>query len=363
MHIIKLYPPKNNSYAIDEPCFGSSSLFGALANNFVLLYGSNTFDEFLQFFDRGLKISSMFPALKLGEKEIFFLPKPYIHFNNPNQEDKLELQNRKKAKKLKWISFGVLNRIKESLKYENGNYFHTLNLVKDPDLIQIRDEFVGHKNELPAKIGTEGANRVKLYEKYSAPRVYTPRFGLNSIPFCQNQISFVNRKIEDMTFQLFLYFLCENNPTEKKWTSTLKLFSEEGIGGQRNLGKGWFEKIEFDEFNLLNLPDNNREKLNMLLSNYIPKKDELSKIISYNTDVDDGFITYGSATPYKKGRLMFITSASVVNGNVEGKIIKEEFKGKTIYRYGKAFLIPLTEVHPVKSIKGKSIQGKLNTFI
>lgn len=343
MKIIKLYPPNNNSYAIDEPCFGSKSLFGALANNFVLLYGSDTFDEFFQFFEKELKISSIFPALKFGEKEIFFIPKPYIHFNNPTQEEKSELHNRKKAKKIKWISFGVLKKIKENIKQEKDDYFHTVNLVKDPELMQIGNEFIVCKDELPAEIDAKQIAEIKLYEKYPTPRVYTPRFGADSVPYEQIQISFSNQKIKGMLFQTFLYFLSENTPTDKRWASTLELLSDEGIGGQRNLGKGWFENKKIDEFNLFEANGNNDKKLNMLISDYIPTKEELSKIISYNTGIDDGFITYGSATPYKKGRLMFITSASIINGNVEGKIIKEEFKGKTIYRYGKAFLIPISE--------------------
>ena len=78
-----------------------------------------------------------------------------------------------------------------------------------------------------------------------------------------------------------------------------------------------------------------------MLSNLIPQKKELKNILSYDTGIDDGFITFGYASTLKKDALFFIKEGAIIDSEITGKICKQKFNDKIIYRYGKAFLLPL----------------------
>ena len=56
---------------------------------------------------------------------------------------------------------------------------------------------------------------------------------------------------------------------------------------------------------------------------------------------EEGFITYGYASTVKKDPIFVIEEGSIVNKKIEGKIIKQKFKDKSIYRYGKVITLPL----------------------
>ena len=146
---------------------------------------------------------------------------------------------------------------------------------------------------------------------------------------------------QKIKLKLFLYFP-EDIEANDKWEATKQLFAEEGIGGRRNLGKGWFEKVDTSEMPF-EFPQN--PKLYLLLSNLIPQKTELKNILSYDTGTDDGFITFGYASTLKKDSLFYLKEGSVINSDISGKIVPQKFNDKTIYRYGKAFLLPLGGVN------------------
>lgn len=340
MKITKLYPPKNNCFVLDDLPFRSMTLFGALANCYVNLFGAESFPEFLSLFDTG-NIGSVFPALKIANKEIFFLPKPFLS-KQKSKEDDTEFISKKKEKKIRWLSFAAIKLLGNSILQKGDEFLHSVDFSKDSkDFTWLGKEFLITKNELNPEI-SEKISDISLYRKTDTVRVNVARFGEDSKPFDQAEISFIDKNIQinkDESFELkmFLYFpeeIAENN----KWEAAKQLFAEEGIGGKRNLGKGWFEKIETSELKF-DFPQN--PKLFLLLSNLIPHKEELKNILSYDTGTDDGFITFGYASTLKKDSLFYIKEGSVINSDISGKIVPQKFNDKTIYRYGKAFLLPL----------------------
>lgn len=337
MKITKLYPPKNNSFILDELPFRSMTLFGALANCFINLFGSKNFPEFLSLFE-SCKIGSVFPALKINDQEIFFLPKPFLSRHRLEDEEQ-ESISKKKIKKIRWLSIEAMRFLGNSIKKIDNEFSHSVDFRKDFSLIG--NEFLIMKNELKSEIIARISN-ISFYQKSDTVRVNVARFGEDRTPFEQNEISFSDKKIEIIkddfiNVKSFLYFP-EDIENNNKWMATKQLFSDEGIGGKRNLGKGWFEKIETEE---LPLELTQNPILYLLLSNLIPTKEELQNVLFYETGIDDGFITFGYASTMKKDPLFYLKEGSVIDSEISGKIVPQNFRDKTIYRYGKAYLFPL----------------------
>jgi len=337
MKITKLYPPKNNAFVLEELPFRSQTLFGALANCYATLFGKKSFSEFLSLFDKG-KIGSVFPALKIAGKEIFFLPRPFLS-RLKTDSDKDDFSSKKKVKKIHWLSLKAMKFLANSIREINGEFFHSIDFEKD--LTIIGKEFLIMKNELPSSI-TEKIKDISFYRKSDVVRVNVSRFGENSTPFEQTEISLFEMKIklgeeEIIQTKMFLYFP-EDIETNEKWEAAKQLFADEGIGGKRNLGKGYFDKVETAEiiWETTTIP-----KLYLLLSNLIPKKEELKNIQTYEIGKDDGFITFGYASAFKKDAIFYLKEGSVIKSQIGGKIVSQQFKDNTIYRYGKAFLLPL----------------------
>jgi CRISPR-associated protein Csm4 len=337
MKITKLYPPQNNGFVMDELPFKAQTLFGALANCYVSLFGGENFIEFLKYFENG-KIGSIFPAIRVNEKEIFFLPKPYIAKIPTNKENGNDI-SKKKIKKIRWLSFAAMKLLSDSIQNIDGEFYHSIDFMND--LITVGNEFLITKDDLEA-VTISKLQDLNFYKHNETIRVHVARFGEDSTPFDQKEISFLNTKIslennESLDIQTFLYFP-EDIAEDNNWEATKNLFAEEGIGGKRNLGKGYFEKIVSAEI-VWGKPI--EPKLYLLLSNLIPQKEELKNIINYDTGFDDGFITFGYASTFKKDALFYLKEGSIINSEIEGKIVPQEFKENKIYRYGKALLLPI----------------------
>ncbi|MBC8489717.1 MAG: hypothetical protein H8D45_27170 [Bacteroidetes bacterium] len=232
MKITKLYPPKHNNFVLDDLPFHSLTLFGAMANCYVSLFGSESFPEFISLFEIG-KISSIFPALKINDKEILFLPKPYLAKQKDKKYD--EYISKKKIKKIRWLSLASIKQLGISIQQNGNDYFHSVDFLKDFTLIG--NEFLITKNELTPEI-VEKISLLSFYKKTDTVRVNVARFGQESIPFPQAEIRFIDASNEEMKIKLFLYFL--EDMDNKKWNATKDLFADEGIGGERNLCKRWF---------------------------------------------------------------------------------------------------------------------------
>ncbi|HDL19340.1 MAG TPA: hypothetical protein ENH29_09820 [Bacteroidetes bacterium] len=338
MHRIKLYPPRNNAFVLPDIQVSSATLFGALTNNYVLLHGAERFPELLQYIHEGLRLSCIFPALQIAEKEIFFLPKPFIAYQADRPENEDEYPDKKALKKLRWFSEGLLKRLRTHIKEKDGRIVHTLNLEDDSNLI-IGGQFALTASEIGMEKPPARLKELNLFSKNVLPRAGVPRFGGAAEPFHQREISLPCRIINGKSFRLFFYYLEKNTPDSTKWQAVRELFAEEGIGGLRSLGKGYFEKTEVEE------PEwHLATGRQMLLSDTIPQKQELSSILSYDFRRDDGFITFGQATEYKKSALYLIKAGAVLKDRINGRMVEEKIGGRTLYRYGLAMSCSLNGV-------------------
>ena len=81
----------------------ADTLFSALCNEILLIYGQDGLKEFISCCDNGeMLFSDMFPYYK----EELFLPRPFISFNNENVSlDSVDVESLKNRKKFKKLSF------------------------------------------------------------------------------------------------------------------------------------------------------------------------------------------------------------------------------------------------------------------
>lgn len=337
MKITKLHPPQNNSYVLDELPFRALTLFGALANCHTYLFGSNSFDQFLALFDAG-KISSIFPGLTVDGKDIFFLPRPFLGKEQTETFSDKEIFSKKKNKKIRWLSTGAMQNLGKTITEKNGEFYHRIDF--NNDFCTIGNEFLILKDELDPEILAR-LSTMPIYQKDEIMKVSVPRWGDDSVPFTQKEISFTDEVIQcsgkQLKIKAFIYFFDDVVESEN-WIATKQLLADEGIGGKRSLGKGFFDAVETNE---IPMEISKHPKLYLLLSNLIPRKEELRNILSYETGVDDGFITFGCATTEKKDTVFYLKEGSIIRNNIIGTLLPQPFKESTIYRYGKALLFPL----------------------
>ena len=338
MKITKLYPPKYNGFVTDLP-IKAQTLFGAFANNYVELFEEESFEKFIKLFDSG-KISSAFPAIKINDKEILFLPKPYLRKLKTDNEQEDNLNSKKKLKKIRWVSFEAMKLLSNSITKQGDEFFHSVDFNKDFSLIG--NEFLILPSELDSAL-IDFLSNVNFYQQKSTIRVSMPRFGDDSQPFDQEELCLAYYKMTNhsdmkiVEIQTFLYFF-EEIQENSIFEAIKALLCDNGIGGKRNLGKGYFQRIETVELTYF---DNINPKCYLLVSSIFPKKEELPFIKQYDINIDDGFITMNFATTLKKDEVFLIKEGAIIENKINGKILSQNWNNKTLYRYGKAFLLPL----------------------
>ena len=138
------------------------------------------------------------------------------------------------------------------------------------------------------------------------------------------------------------YFFIDHPEIEKILTS-LEYRAISGWGGRRRSGYGKFS-IEYEEYFFL---DEERSEYFILLSRWIPSRDDLTGeglfLLSYSLGLDSGW----NILDYKrKRRMIFVSEGAIfskrrtelaVASNIQGTIIREN----NILRYYKPFLLPL----------------------
>jgi len=359
MHIVKLIPNKNSKYHFGEGdlsessvVFHSNSLFSAMVNNFIKLYGADEFKKYRKEIKK-LKISSLFPAIykfknKNGseiEDEILFIPKPMVMlgFDKDTQEDIEEKP--KDFKKIKFISIGALKKHNE----------------KTLKKITIGKEYLITEDE-KKKFGYNKPENMNLFKNIIEQKVSIDRME-DSEKGQLYAIEFIKPLRKDDKIVGF-YFLADFNDIDgelvKKIRASIRLMKDEGLGGKRSIGAGFFKDIIIDEFNedlsidnkLLgkNYQQKNKtyisKEKNAVLSITIPKENEFENFNSYQLIKIGGYI-YSSSnmehiTKLKKN-VYALTEGSICEKSVEGQVLdlKPDTVEHEIVLNGRPILIPI----------------------
>ena len=130
---------------------------------------------------------------------------------------------------------------------------------------------------------------------------------------------------------------------ENKFISTLRLMGDEGVGGDRTVGKGHFEILNNNGEEIeINQPENSQNYV--LLSLYYPDVNEISDLKDgyYEIIERKGYIYSPYSKTLRKKSIKMFKEGAVFPSFKKGKIVDitpEIFTKHKIYKYGLAFSV------------------------
>jgi len=318
----------------------SDTLFSAIITCFNLLYGDEKIQDFINEFENGnIKLSSVFYLAEVFKKNdsnefnflktIRFVPKPFINISLENSEADEELVNRKKIKKLKFISEKVFTDIIGNFNGEVSNF----DLKKDKEYI--KDEFCYDKSEL--NYSFKSSFKINLVEYKNSIDRETNNSIKNESPFTELDICLNDIFEGEYLLRPHLYFYVDINPDfEKEFNTCIRLMCDEGLGGERSFGKGTFQGVEIYDSDL-----EINSKVNINLSLKSTDKEEIKSlkntIVSYDSMVRSGWINDS-----KKKSVRMIKEGSVFKSKLSGQIADLTPSGFTKNKtlaYGKGIIL------------------------
>jgi len=332
MKIVKLYPKENSKYHFGEYgledssiVFHSDSLFSAILNNYAKLYGN--IDDDIE----NIKISSLFLAYKVDEKNnIFFLPKPLpkLNFNESGQKE-ADKKKRKNIRKIEFISLSVL------LNHNKRNVDFLEDLVIDEKFLITKEE----KKEIKEKKFVFRINE----EKVSIDRLKD--FAMEE----EGKGQLFNVEYIKLSENVYFYFLIDDSKLKKdsikKLLAAIRLMQDEGIGGKKTSGAGFFEEVKIEDTNIFDKLNSNSSKV-MSISLTIPQnQEEFNECEAYNIIERRGYIynvTLPDKTTKRKKSVRMLSEGSIFSREIEGKTENvSPDKYNKVYRFGKFFGIPI----------------------
>jgi len=268
-------------------------------------------------------ISSAFPF----KQDILFFPRPMVRIG---KETKSEDQKEKKLKRVEFISKQLLESI---LKGESGNLeFNEEDTFQDGEFWHSNQPSFNKNNDI-------------LFAERELPRVAIDRNTNSSEIFYFSEIVF------EKDSGLFFLARFINKGIRQKFEAVLRLLGDEGIGGDKRMGKGLFSLDIQEDFHIL-FPENADGFLTLSL--YYPQESEFNGGVlnnaSYNLISRKGWLHAPGAMTLRRKEIRTFTEGSVFNAT--GKEIygtspcvleKNENLGlmHNIYRYGIAFNLPM----------------------
>ncbi|MEW6619056.1 MAG: type III-A CRISPR-associated RAMP protein Csm4 [bacterium] len=290
----------------------SDTLFSALLSCWNLFYADDLEKEIIN--NPPFIISSAFPF----SKDDYFLPRPMIRITL-NQE----VQS-KQIKKIRFISKGLFERI----------------IIGEEVLFTEENTLQGGLFWTETQDTSQG-----IFKKREVPRVSIDRRTNTSDIFYFNELVF--------TQGCGLFFLVKflSPQIRQKFETVLNLMGDEGIGGDKHLGKGVFDVLKDEPFKL-NTPSQANHFLTLSL--FHPTEDEIKKGLlnnsSYELILRRGWLHSKGAMSLKRKSIRMFLEGSVFKefgqkgyGNIPNVLEKNEELGTNhnVYRYGITFNIPI----------------------
>lgn len=227
-----LNPPGDGLHKT-ETAISSDMLISALAICHSKLYGYHCDD----FFTGKLRVSSLFPFYK----DTLFFPVPLFDF----RERKVERIGYKKLSKLKYLEKDLWMQVIDGKKL-------------DPDAVHPQGVF---------GISSKRVNNPDENQKIPGFFFEQELQRLGDDPFYYSQV-----RLAPEAGMFFIYHV--DSAIESQFKACLRLLADEGIGGDRTVGKGLFEIIEETS---ITFPENSTTHY-MNLSFYIPSETDLESI-------------------------------------------------------------------------------------
>ena len=278
-----------DSYDVSSPVLQSDTLASALASVRAMTGKTDDIQDFLESFT----ISSAFPY----DGDEFFFPRPSGRLSI-TVEGLPEEKYRKKLKSLRFISADEWMRLIQGERLE----IHP-NQLQGEFLVSRRSDSQTNPYSKPS-------------ERVINQRVQVPREdGKDSEPFMFEWTYFHHGKRET---GLYCLVKTDDDQRTKELTELFKRLGEQGIGSDRSVGGGHFD-IEVGTIELPSIADANAT---MLLSTFIPQKQELGQLDLINA----------SFSVFKRGG--FLAGSTDVGAT--------HLRRKTIYMFDVGSVFPMT---------------------
>lgn len=329
-----------DSYGDIKSIFSSDQLFSAIINATDLLYGKESAEELIEQFQTDvISVSSLFPGLKMsqgGKNQFLYLfPLPNASIRNPVDSDD-EITNRKKKKNLRFVSLSVLKNLmrhwdedEKCFKYNLLNNMVFINNKIGIDSSDIHGFDVAEKH----------LENLDFISADSTPHnVISRQSGASEDIFYVDSLILEKKGANHVVFEPFMYFLLEGR-LEKEMLASIRLIADEGIGGKRSIGMGFFDGVEFIDGEVFN---NEGGRYFLSLSSILPCQDETERLISYGLKNVSGYIHSGHGTTIRKKEWRMLSEGCISRGKLKGTIANatpEIFKAHRIYLYGKGIQI------------------------
>lgn len=297
----------------------SDTLFSAILSCWSLFYDDDL-DELIK--ETPFILSSCFPF----KGDDYFFPRPMVKIGKRGEDDP---KIGKKIKKVRFISQGLLENILDGKEVP----FSEENTLQNGIIWTERS----YKNVLEEE--------KFVYKKREVPRVTIDRAANTSEIFYFNELVFS----EDSGLFFLVRFL--DPQIKSKLEAVLRLLGDEGIGGDKHLGRGCFEIEAIDSFEI-KLPQDTGHFLTLSL--FHPTEDEAAKGLikeaSYDLIARRGWIHSKGAMALKRKGIRMFTEGSIfkevgkeIYGNIPIVLEKNMDLGlrHNIYRNGLAFTFPI----------------------
>lgn len=313
----------------------SDTLWGMICWAIRNVYGNSELENFLQSYIENKPefiISSTFPYLNINEQNLLFLPKPIIQEkfvdqgSLPRKENIKKAEQRKKIKKIQFLDYNnYINIISGNTQLTEvlNNIVNRNDVSKSPAL---KSESITHNTVDRLKGGS-------LILKDGGQLFHVDEFYFDINP--------------DKNEKAGLFFLVKGNTD--KLEGALRYLEHIGIGGDRNIGKGYFE-IKIEDFDFEEPKDYN---VVTNLSLYYPTKEELAtfegnKLFNYKLEERQGYMSFLKHKNFDKPATMMFKEGSVfpvIDKDVYGinTIVKNKSESQlfNVYQYGIGFMIKM----------------------
>ena len=307
----------NSSLELTSTTVSSDVFYSAFYAEYIRIFGENDTELFQLTENDEFKVSDLLPFKEMKTETVFYVPKPFVNDieRKQNNDENEQVVDRKKVKKLSYIPASRLNEYFEFLK--TGKNFP-----------EIDDDFGEKELHTKNKVSRIGED-TELYN------VEVFRFNKDS----------------------GLYFIVQlPEKWQEKFENVLESLSLTGIGGKKSAGYGQFirelktENYKEDAIFLhTNLKKISTSGKYLLLSSYLPQKDEIEKIKNkengYQLIKRSGFVNSPkySENSQKRKQLYMISSGAVLNFKPAGRLADLKLHGNhSVYRMGKPIVIGVT---------------------
>jgi CRISPR-associated protein Csm4 len=313
----------------------SDTLFSAIVSTAFKLYGNAGAEAFIDWFEKGeLQISSASYCIEIGGTYFYFLPKPVCYDL---------IAESKKLRKVEFIGTAVWEAGLAPEEWEQECHF-------------IQDRFVAQN------LNDYIAQRIAFFNKISLPKVAVHKPGQEDSLYFQTNIQIAGNKeieIEDEKFtpKSHFYFLVRhsNDKAFAKLKTVLQVIADDGIGGERSVGCGRLDGVEFippEKLKDINRIAQTDSEYRVSLSMINPKPEEFAQLKAYKLVTRGGrripFPKSSNEAEYnrksKLKRVRMIGEGALIQGNVGGQVVDITPEGNhqnPFKRSGLAFSLPI----------------------